>query len=162
MTTDQDGTIIRKYRPEDRRILKEITVRSFGPVSIARNIERIFGLTNGKDWAYRKKREIDAECDANPGGVLVAEAYGAVIGYITTLIERDTLIGRIPNLAIEEEFRGRGLGKKLIQAALDYLRAEGMRHAKIETLAQNDVGQRLYPQFGFKEVARQIHFVTEL
>jgi hypothetical protein len=34
--------------------------------------------------------------------------------------------------------------------------------AKIETLEQNARGQALYPRFGFREVARQIHYVMSL
>ena len=37
-----------------------------------------------------------------------------------------------------------------------------MAMAKIETLAQNERGQALYPRCGFREVARQIHYVMPL
>ena len=49
-----------------------------------------------------------------------------------------------------------------MQAALDYLRASGMRYAKIETLEQNRKGQAFYPSVGFQEVARQIHYLMRL
>ena len=42
------------------------------------------------------------------------------------------------------------------------MRGQGMAMAKIETLAQNDSGQALYPRCGFREVARQIHYVMPL
>jgi hypothetical protein len=37
-----------------------------------------------------------------------------------------------------------------------------MQVAKIETLEQNPVGQALYPDLGFQEVARQIHYAMRL
>jgi len=37
-----------------------------------------------------------------------------------------------------------------------------LSHAKIETLAQNAIGNHLYPSLGFVEVARQVHFVAKL
>jgi ribosomal protein S18 acetylase RimI-like enzyme len=60
------------------------------------------------------------------------------------------------------EFHGRGIGRKLIEAALAYFRQKGMAYAKIETLEQNRVGRHLYPSLGFKEVSRQIHYFMEL
>jgi ribosomal protein S18 acetylase RimI-like enzyme len=39
---------------------------------------------------------------------------------------------------------------------------QGLTHAKIETLVQNDVGNALYTSLGFREVARQIHFAMKL
>jgi ribosomal protein S18 acetylase RimI-like enzyme len=45
---------------------------------------------------------------------------------------------------------------------LDYFRAEGLEYAVIETMAQNAVGQHLYPACGFGEVARQVHFARRL
>ena len=37
-----------------------------------------------------------------------------------------------------------------------------MEVAKIETLDQNPIGQKLYPSLGFREVARQIHYAMRL
>src|SRR2546428_163564 len=82
---------IRPYREEDRERLKEITIAAFPGVSIDRLIEEQFGLLNGVDWAARKRQSIDADCDAHPPGILVAEAEdGRVIGYITTRINPET------------------------------------------------------------------------
>ena len=50
----------------------------------------------------------------------------------------------------------------MIQRVLDRFRASGLSHAKIETLAQNDVGHHLYTSIGFREVARQVHFFADL
>jgi ribosomal protein S18 acetylase RimI-like enzyme len=155
---------IRPYREEDRERLKEITVAAFTVnASIDRRIEEQFGMLNGVDWATRKRQSIDADCDAHPAGILVAEADdGRVVAYITTRLNPDSRLGWIPNLAVDPTCQGTGVGRQLIQAALDYLRAAGMKHAKIETLSSNERGQALYPTFGFVEVARQIHYVASL
>jgi ribosomal protein S18 acetylase RimI-like enzyme len=50
----------------------------------------------------------------------------------------------------------------LLEHAMDHFRAARLTHAKIETLAQNAIGNHLYPSLGFIEVARQIHFVAKL
>ncbi len=153
---------IRCYRPEDLPRLQEITVNSFEAVSIDRNIEREFGFVSGTDWRQRKARDVAVDCEQQPDGIFVAEEDGQVIGYITTRLDRFSGIGRIPNLAVDEACRGRGCGSSLIHHAVEWMRAQGMAMAKIETLAQNDGGQALYPRCGFREVARQVHYVMPL
>ena len=155
--------MIRTYRPEDLEALKEITALCFAKVSIDRNIEAQFGLIGGRDWRWRKLRHIDADvADDNARGVFVSEIDGQVVGYITTRVDPESKIGWIPNMAVLPEHQQQGLGRELIQKALDYLRQQGMECAKIETLEQNPVGSRFYPGMGFQEVARQIHYVMSL
>jgi ribosomal protein S18 acetylase RimI-like enzyme len=153
---------LRVYRPDDLEPIKGLTVDSFGGVTIEENIETALGVLNGHDWRWRKARHIDDDVAANPSGIFVAESKGRVVGYITTRLDREAGKGRIPNLAVSEECRGQGLGRELIEHALEYFRAEGMAFAVIETMAQNAIGQHLYPACGFVEIARQAHFARKL
>lgn len=153
---------IRLYRPDDLTRIRAITVEGFDGVSIDRNIERQFGPIAGRDWAERKAREVALDCAAQPDGVFVAEADGQVVGYVTCLLNDFASIGRIPNLAVTERYRGQGIASALIRHALDWMTSRGMALAKIETLVQNERGQSLYPKLGFTEVARQIHYVMPL
>jgi ribosomal protein S18 acetylase RimI-like enzyme len=153
---------IRNYRPDDLAALRSLTVDSFQGVNIDQNTERRFGLINGHDWRWRKARHIDADAAANPEGIFVIEEGGAVIGYITTRVDQEAGIGHIPNMAVAAAARNRGLGRLLIERALDYFQGQGLTHAKIETLDQNAIGGHLYPACGFEEVARQIHFIKDL
>ena len=92
-------------------------------------------------------------------GVFVWEEDSRVVGYITTRTDADSKIGWIPNIAVLPEYQAKGIGRRLLDAGLEFLRREGMECAKIETLSQNQVGSRFYPSVGFEEVARQIHYV---
>ena len=95
-------------------------------------------------------------------GFLWRKLKEEVAGYITTRLNRSTRIGGIPNLAVLPQFQRRGIGRRLIEKALAYLRAEGMLYARIETLEQNPIGTSFYPAMGFTEVARQIHYIQPL
>ena len=55
-----------------------------------------------------------------------------------------------------------GLGRRLIEHALERFRATGMAVAKIETLEQNTMGRWFSATLGFQEIARQIHFAMPL
>jgi ribosomal protein S18 acetylase RimI-like enzyme len=153
---------VRAFLPADLPHLKRITIEGFEGVSIDHGIEQAFGAIHGHDWRWRKARHIDDDVARDPAGVFVAEENGQIVGYITTWHDREAGIGHIPNLAIAASHRNQGLGRKLIEHALAHFRACGLTHAKIETLAQNAVGNHLYPSLGFVEVARQVHFVAKL
>ena len=153
---------IRLYRPSDLVELKRMTVEAFAGIAIDQRVEEQFGVLHGQDWRLRKARHIDEDVESNAAGIFVAEEDGRILGYITTRLERAIGKGRIPNLAVIAEVRGRGVGRQLIEYALEYFRREGMSFAMIETMAYNEVGNHLYPACGFVEVARQVHFAQKL
>ena len=154
--------IIRPYQPADLPVLRQITVESFGGVALEQVLEDKFGRWNERTWKARKADQIDDDCAANPSGVFIADRAGQILGYITTRVDRHNSRGRIPNLAVIEEARGLGLGRRLVDHALDYFRKEGLHVAMIETMASNSIGQHLYPSCGFQEVARQVHYAMKL
>jgi ribosomal protein S18 acetylase RimI-like enzyme len=155
--------IIRPYTESDLPTLKAITVEAFDGVSVDQNIEARFGRVGGRDWRWRKARHLDWDVAARGAAIFVAEnECGEILGYISTRIDREAGIGFIPNMAIRAGLRGQGIGRKLIERALQTFREAGLELAKIETLDQNAVGQHLYPACGFVEVARQIHFAMRL
>ena len=148
--------------PEELDVLKEITAEAFDGASIDQIIERRHGLLNGERWTARKVRHIDADVARETGAVFVAEADGSIVGYVTTSTDTASGIGQIHNLAVKAGFRGMGIGRRLIDHALASFRADGMTHARIETLDTNEVGYGLYTSMGFVELARQVHFLKEL
>ena len=153
---------IRLYQGGDLDELKRMTVEGFEGIAIDQNVERALGVVGPHDWRWRKARHVDEDIEANPDGVFVAEEDGKVLGYISTRIDREAGKGRIPNLAVDKAARGRGIGRQLIEHALDYFRREGMAFAMIETMVNNPVGQHLYPSCGFVEAGRQIHYAAKL
>jgi ribosomal protein S18 acetylase RimI-like enzyme len=153
---------IRPYIPADLPHLKTLTTEGFTGVSIDHGIEQAFGQINGHNWQWRKARHIDVDVAREATGVFVADDNGQVVAYITTWQDPAAGIGHIPNLAVAASHRNQGLGRQLIEHAFAHFRAAGLTHAKIETLAQNAIGNHLYPSLGFVEVARQVHFVAKL
>ncbi|HRI15003.1 MAG TPA: GNAT family N-acetyltransferase [Verrucomicrobiota bacterium] len=160
--TTLPNVMIRLYQPDDLEAIKRLTVEAFDGVTLEQNVEDALGILRGHDWRWRKAQHLDHDLAANPTGTFVAETHGHIVGYITTRVELEFGRGRIPNLAVAADFRGRGLGRQLIEHALNYFRREGLAYAVIETMAQNEVGQHLYPACGFVEVARQVHFARRL
>ncbi len=156
--------VIRPYREADRSIVRELTVAAFEGVSIDQSIDRVLGPITGRDWRWRKARDVDRDIDMWGAELAVAEDDGTreVLGYVTMHCDPETRIGWIHNLVIAGGARGQGLGRRLIEHALAYFRSAGMTVAKIETLEQNSIGRHLYPSVGFQEVARQFHYAMPL
>lgn len=150
---------IRQFEDNDLPRIKAITVEAFEPVSIDRNIEeRVGGPINGRDWRWRKARHIEHDVASDANGIFVAELSAQIVGYITTYHDPEASIGFIPNMAVIPEARGQGVGRQLVEYALAHFRRLNMKYARIETLEQNPVGQKLYSSLGFREIARQIHY----
>lgn len=158
----REHAVLRCYKPSDLERLREITIEAFNGVSIDQNIEKMFGALNGVHWQELKAGNVTKDTDDNPAGIFVAEKEGEVAGYITCSADRRALSGQIINLAVDGRFRGRGLGRALIERAHEYFREEGMLYARIETLEQNDLCMAFYPRTGYREVARKVYFFQEL
>lgn len=153
---------IRPFLPGDLDAIKQLTIEAFGGVTIEQDVENALGLLHGHDWRWRKARHVDEDVESHPSGIFVAESNAVVVGYVSTRVDRVAGKGRIPNLAVSAAFRKCGLGRRLIEHALDYFRREGLSYAMIETMAENQIGQHLYPACGFIEVARQVHYARRL
>ncbi|MFW6161940.1 MAG: GNAT family N-acetyltransferase [Planctomycetota bacterium] len=154
--------MIRPYRSDDFDALVALTRVAFDGTSVDQNIERLYGVIGGLSWQERKARHVESDVTADPAGILVFEAEGEVVGYVSCRAHPRTRIGWIPNLAVHPEHQGRGIGRQLMAAAFDYLRRRGMAFVRIETLEQNERCRGWYPRLGFREVARQIHYIRPL
>lgn len=153
---------IRGFQAADLPIIRQIAADAFDGVSIDQRIEQRFGLINGHDWKWRKARHIDDDVRIQSDGVYVAEVDGQIIGFITSRVDVEAGVGLIPNISFTPEYRGRGIGRRMIEFVLQRFRELGLTYARIETLAHNEVGNHLYQSIGFEEVVRQIHFAIEL
>lgn len=154
---------IRPYQSNDLEAIKVITLAGFAGVSLDHALEeKLGGELAGHDWRWRKARHIDDDVAGHAEGIFVAEAESEVVGFISTALDREAGKGRIPNLAVAVGARGEGIGRALIEHALDYFREENLACAVIETMESNPIGQTLYPASGFQEIARQVHYARRL
>ena len=164
MTADTNApanVTIRAFRQDDTEAVAAITAEVFEPSSIDARIEAMLGRP-AEPWRDIKCATVRKELAEHAQDCFVAEIDGRVVGYVTTVVQRPASRGWIPNLAVAADCQGLGVGRLLLERALEHFRSLGLAQAKIETMASNAAGQHLYPSLGFREVARQIHYVMAL
>lgn len=88
-------------------------------------------------------------------GDFVAEADGEIVGQLHVYANRYHGYGEI-GMAVARDWRGRGVGAALVQAAIDWARAEGLHKLTLDVFPHNEAAVALYRKFGFVEEGRRI------
>jgi ribosomal-protein-alanine N-acetyltransferase len=91
--------------------------------------------------------------------LVVAEAEGDVAGYAVFWAVTDQ--GELGNVAVAEEYRGRGIGTQLVEAVLELAGKRGVRDIFLEVRRSNAGAQNLYKAFGFLEVGKRKNYYLE-
>jgi dTDP-4-amino-4,6-dideoxy-D-galactose acyltransferase len=93
---------------------------------------------------------ITLESQGRAQAVLVAASTAdQPLGYISCHLEAARQEGQIGLVGVSSEVRGKGIGKNLVMAAMDWYRLKGVRAVTVVTQGRNRAAQRLYQQCGF-------------
>ncbi|MGW2602103.1 N-acetyltransferase family protein [Streptomyces klenkii] len=88
-----------------------------------------------------------------PGHILVADAGGRHAGYIRlvppTPLAVNAHVRQIQGLAVDDVFRGHGLGRALVRAAMEEARRQGATRITLRVLSHNAPARSLYEAEGF-------------
>ena len=90
---------------------------------------------------------------------LVAEEDGQILGYAGAWIIMDE--SHITNIAVREDARGRGLGKRLTKELLQILSNLGACYATLEVRVSNEQAQNLYKSLGFVSVGKRKRYYED-
>jgi ribosomal protein S18 acetylase RimI-like enzyme len=88
--------------------------------------------------------------------VLVADDGGDVIGYSYSAVEGFDYMslrgpaGVLHDVIVEPEYRGRGVGRLLVEATLEFLKSRGAPRVVLTTAEQNEPAKRLFASVGFR------------
>ena len=110
-----------------------------------------------RDATYLSWLQGAAERIAAPLYGFVWEEGGRIVGNLSLipLYRGGKITYLIANVAVHPEFRRRGIGRELTQAALDHLRQRGVDTAWLQVRDDNPVAYHLYLSLGFIERARR-------
>lgn len=147
---------IRDLQPGDVDTLVEIAIAAWAPIygHFRETMGDDLFLSLYPDWPAIKGGQIRQDCDPDsrwPMQVLVAEEGGRIVGFVTFRTNRETSLGEIGNNAVWPECRGRGIAPRLYDAALQRMREQGMRYARVRTGLDpaHAPARRAYEKAGF-------------
>ncbi len=83
----------------------------------------------------------------NPNTCFVAEDKGKLIGVIMS--GHDGRRGFIHHTTVKQEYRGQGIGKKLVDSAMKALEAEGIHKVALVAFESNVSGNVFWEKVGF-------------
>ncbi|HWR44134.1 helix-turn-helix domain-containing GNAT family N-acetyltransferase [Sporomusa sp.] len=113
----------------------------------------LYALEHGLDTQVFEKYVLESLVKYldNPlaGKIFIAECCGTIAGFIG-IVETSPTTAQLRWFLIEPEFRGDGLGRKLVATVMEYCRQQNYKHVFLWTFKGLDAARRLYEDFGFK------------
>ncbi len=96
--------------------------------------------------------------------LVVSEYNEKIVGAILYKIEKnpeDLILkerkyGYIEEMIVKESFRGKGIGKKLLDYAAEDLKQRDQKELEISVWENNEIGLRFYEERGFKTIRRRM------
>jgi len=121
---------LRSARPEDMPALAEMDARAFDPI-----------------WHYPANDLMELMVR---GRVQIADDDGTIAGY-TGLLLNNNGEAHLARLAVNPDYQGHGIGRKLLADAIEAARSEGLRDFALNTQISNQRSQSLYRSVGMTE-----------
>lgn len=141
MTQTNDSLRIRNYTADD---LEWVIERH----------DQIYAVETGFDCTFKQfvaepvwhfARTVDPATE----NLWVAEYHGKRAGMIA-IVKASEETAQLRWFLLEPDARGHGIGRLLIQTALDFCRARGYRSVILWTVSQMTAARKLYQQSGFR------------
>ncbi len=95
------------------------------------------------------KEGIDKFLRRNPTTNFIAEEDGKIVGSI--LCGHDGRRGYVYHTAVDMRYRGKGIGKKLVNSVINALKCEGINKAALVVFTNNEVGNGFWRSMGWEK-----------
>jgi aminoglycoside 6'-N-acetyltransferase I len=99
----------------------------------------------------------------------IAEASGQLIGFLEVDLRSHAngcnpshVVGYIEGWYVDPDWRGQGIGRKLLAAAEDWARNHGCVEMASDTWIDNELSQRVHEAAGYSVVDRCVHYRKSL
>jgi len=124
------------------------------------DVDQVLGIERRSYPTPWSRRAFVSELTENAyAHYLVARLGQRVVGYIGMWFVIDE--GHITNVAVHPDARNRGVGRQLMQAAMDLARLSGGVRVTLEVRISNAVAQHLYSSLGFQTVGVRRGYYTD-
>lgn len=137
-----------------KSFVEEFEVRGLDPDFWRKMVRRRFKLSGRIFFGFLRllRRE--------PFKLFVADVDGTVVG--ATMAGIDGKIGYVSNVMVHPDFRRKGIGAKLMNTALKYMKKRKLARAVLHVRLDNAPAKGLYCKLGFRKFADLIHLMAEI
>jgi ribosomal protein S18 acetylase RimI-like enzyme len=149
----QSGTIVRRATPEDLPGIGRL-----GALLVKEHYDfdpqRFIAARPGTPEGYASF--ISTQLDDPDKAVLVADDKRDVVGYAYAAVEGYDYMalrgpaGVLHDIIVAPEHRGRGVGRLLLGAMLEFFRSREVPRVVLSTAERNEAAQRLFASTGFR------------
>ena len=149
----QSGPIVRRATPSDL-----LRIGHLGALLVEEHYgfdpRRFLAARPGTPEGYASF--ISTQLEDPDKSALVAEVNGDVVGYAYAAVEEYDYMalrgpaGVLHDVIVVPEHRGRGVGRLLINATLEFFRSRGVPRVVLSTAERNEAAQRLFASMGFR------------
>lgn len=121
------------------------------------------GYKGLEEYSYTHPEDVQAYLNwlfrRDVAGIWVAEEEGKIVGFIASdgnwFSKREgKVVGAIHELVILPEYRNKGIGKALVQKAIEYFKSRGLDTAELWVGDKNTQALEFYKSLGFEEKDR--------
>jgi GNAT superfamily N-acetyltransferase len=152
------GIEIRPYDEGDLDAIVDLSLRAWEPIfgSLRQVLgEAIFERLHRPDWRAVQAGAVRATCTSDERSVFVAVAEGRPVGFVAVALNAfHEGMGVVDIVAVDPEHQRRGIAARLMERAVEHMRAEGMDIAAVETGGDAGHGpaRALYESLGYTEL----------
>ena len=129
--------LVRRGEATDVPALVALSLRAWEPVfaSVRHHLGPVTFAEVYPDWRAAQAAVVERCCADESADVAVAEVQGRVVGFVVTArrTEDAAEIGEVDLLAVDPDHQGRGVGRALLDAALEQVRRYGVDLAVVAT-----------------------------
>jgi len=120
------------------------------------DLDRVYDIERTSFPDYWPKLSLEYLLRINSEGFFVAEINEKIVGYAIASVERSLwkpwkTFGHLVNIAVDPEFRRKGIGKELVETIVEYLKSKNIWKVLLEVRTSNTVARNLYADMGFLE-----------